>query len=209
MFKNQASWLDDFSLFAAIKNAFGGAAWREWPEALRDRNPEALESAGKELQAEIEKEKFLQYLFYKQWGDLKRYCHEKGVRIIGDIPIYVVYDSADVWTHAEFFKLTPDKQLFAVAGVPPDYFSKTGQRWGNPVYRWDVLQEKGYSWWIHRISHNLALYDIIRIDHFRGFMAYWEVPGEKDAVNGKWVVAPGHGFLPVSFRTDFRFADYR
>lgn len=191
-----ASWLDDFSLFAALKSHFQEKAWNEWPQDLRDRKSEALLSAKKALDDKINMERFLQFIFFKQWMVLKNYCYQKGIQVIGDIPIYVQSDSVDLWTHPELFKLDDHKRPYAVAGVPPDYFSKTGQLWGNPVYRWDVLKQRGYDWWIKRVAHNLKLFDFVRMDHFRGFIAYWEVPAEeKTAINGTWVEAPARDFF--------------
>jgi len=192
----QTSWLDDFALFVALKKEFKGRPWSQWPDNLRDREPEALFSARERLSDRIQEQKFLQYLFFKQWSSLKKYCTERGIKIIGDVPIYVVHDSADVWMHPNLFNLDHEKRPLTVAGVPPDYFSRTGQLWGNPVYRWEVLKSTGYEWWTKRIAHNLNLFDVVRVDHFRGFMAYWEVPAtEKNAVNGKWVEAPGMDFF--------------
>jgi len=152
--------------------------------------------AKKEFHEKAEMERFLQYMFFKQWSSLKNYCNGKGIQIIGDIPIYVEHDSADVWTHPEIFKLDEAKRPFAIAGVPPDYFSETGQLWGNPVYRWDVLREKGYYWWVQRMERNLKLCDVLRIDHFRGLVAYWEVSAtENTAINGRWIEAPAMDFL--------------
>lgn len=191
-----ASWLDDFALFAALKEEFQGKPWNEWPTTLRDREPEALHRAAERLRERIQEQKFLQHLFFKQWSSLKKYCTSRGIKIIGDVPIYVVYDSADVWMHPNFFNLDHEKRPVTVAGVPPDYFSETGQLWGNPVYRWEVLQSTDYEWWVRRIRHNLTLFDVVRVDHFRGFMAYWEVPAtETIAVNGQWVEAPGMDFF--------------
>jgi 4-alpha-glucanotransferase len=190
------SWLDDFALFVALKEEFRGRPWNEWPDKLRDREPEALFRAGERLSEKIQEQKFFQYLFFKQWSSLKKYCTERGIKIIGDVPIYVVHDSADVWMHPNLFNLDHEKRPLTVAGVPPDYFSKTGQLWGNPVYRWEVLKSTGYEWWTKRIAHNLNMFDVVRVDHFRGFMAYWEVPAtEKIAVDGKWVEAPGMDFF--------------
>ena len=192
----QAFWLDDFALFVALKEEFKGRPWNEWPDNLRDREPEALFRAGERLREKIQEQKFLQYLFFRQWSSLKKYCTERGIKIIGDVPIYVVHDSADVWMHPNLFNLDHEKRPLTVAGVPPDYFSKTGQLWGNPVYRWEALKSTGYEWWTKRIAHNLNMFDVVRVDHFRGFMAYWEVPAkEKTAVNGKWVEAPGMDFF--------------
>jgi 4-alpha-glucanotransferase len=191
-----SSWLEDFAIFMAIKAHFKGRVWSRWPVELRDRQPEAIQSLKKDLHDEIEIHKFLQYVFIKQWLLLKSYCYGKGIRIIGDMPIYVDYDSVDCWTHPDIFKLDKNKRPCAVSGVPPDYFSKTGQLWGNPLYRWDVLKKKGYDWWIRRIENDIKLYDIVRIDHFRGFVGYWEVPAkEKTAVKGKWVKAPALDFF--------------
>jgi 4-alpha-glucanotransferase len=192
----QSGWLDDFALFMALKLKFSGQVWSDWPPGLRDRQSEALQAAQKELSSRIDREKFSQYIFSRQWISLKNYCLERGVQIIGDIPIYVDYDSADVWVHPELFKLDERKKPYVVAGVPPDYFSKTGQRWGNPIYRWDTLKEKGYPWWTQRIAHNLTLFDFVRIDHFRGLVAYWEIPAtQKTAVIGKWIEAPALDFF--------------
>ncbi len=192
----ESPWLDDFSLFAALKLHCEGKAWSEWPRDLRDRYPAALRSAEQELIDTINREKFLQYIFFKQWSALKEYCCQKNIQVIGDIPIYVQHDSADVWSHPEFFKLDENKRPFVVAGVPPDYFSKTGQRWGNPVYNWDVLKQTGYGWWIERIAYNLKKFDFIRIDHFRGFKGFWEIPAEeKTAIKGRWEEAPAMDFF--------------
>jgi 4-alpha-glucanotransferase len=191
-----AFWVEDYALFMALKSHYGGKAWSEWPPEIRDRQPYALETARAHLVEAVEREKFLQFLFFRQWFSLKAYCRQQGIRILGDIPIYVVYDSADLWVHPELFNLDARKRPLTVAGVPPDYFSETGQLWGNPVYRWDVLKETGYGWWIQRFGHNLNLFDILRVDHFRGFVAYWEVPaGEKNAVRGNWVQAPARDFF--------------
>ncbi|MGD2125940.1 MAG: 4-alpha-glucanotransferase, partial [Desulfobacteraceae bacterium] len=191
-----AFWLDDFALFMSIKSLHRGRVWSAWPQALRDREPDALSKIQREYRDMLEKERFLQYLFFEQWSALKAYCNEKGIQVIGDMPIYVVYDSADLWIHAELFNLDDEKRPVTVAGVPPDYFSETGQLWGNPVYRWDILRETGYDWWNQRLAHNLKLFDLIRVDHFRGFMAYWEVPAtDRIATNGRWVEAPAMDFF--------------
>jgi 4-alpha-glucanotransferase len=194
--RENAEWLDDFVLFKAFKFYFKGGPWRTWIAKIRDRDTKALKWAEKKLPERIEKEKFLQYLFAEQWRMLKAYCNQKGIHIIGDIPIYMPYESSDIWAHPELFKLDHNKKPYAVAGVPPDYFSASGQLWGHPVYRWEVLKKTGYDWWIKRIKRNLALFDFVRIDHFRGFVAYWEVPAaEKTAINGKWVEAPAVDFF--------------
>lgn len=184
-------WLDDFALFMALQSRYDNRVWHEWPPELRDRRPEALAGARETLKDAIFREKFFQYLFHQQWLALKKYCNGRGVKIFGDIPIYVDYNSADVWTHPELFKLDDRKLPTSVSGVPPDYFSKTGQLWGHPIYRWDALKATDYQWWIDRIAHNLELCDLVRIDHFRGFVGYWEVPaGESTAINGKWTEGP-------------------
>ncbi len=189
-------WLDDFALFMALKSHYEGKPWSAWPREIRDRDKETLRSAKGELQEEEEKQKFLQYLFFKQWFALKGYCNQRGIKIIGDMPIYVVHDSAEVWVHPGLFHLDHEKMPSVVAGVPPDYFSETGQLWGNPVYRWDVLAQTGYDWWIRRVEHNLRLFDFVRVDHFRGFIAFWEIPAmEKTAIRGRWVTAPGRDFF--------------
>lgn len=189
-------WLDDFCLFLALKDKFGGRVWREWPPELRDRDEEAIRGMRDTLREEIDGGKFFQYLFFSQWQSLKKYANERGVDVIGDIPIYVNYDSVEVWKNPEIFKLDGEKRPLFLSGVPPDYFSSTGQLWGDPVYRWDVLKEARYSWWISRIRHNFSLFNLVRIDHFRGFVAYWEVPaGEETAVNGQWIECPVDDFL--------------
>ncbi|MFC1836955.1 4-alpha-glucanotransferase [Thermodesulfobacteriota bacterium] len=189
---SNSAWLDDFALFRALESRFPGTVWADWPKELRDRHPDALNSVKQELSRQISIVKFRQYIFFKQWSGLKAYCNERGVRLFGDIPIYVDYNSADVWTSPELFKLDEEKRPYVVSGVPPDYFSETGQLWGHPIYRWDALKETGYDWWIRRIEQNLKLCDLARIDHFRGFAGYWEIPAhEKTAINGKWVDGPG------------------
>jgi 4-alpha-glucanotransferase len=189
-------WLDDYSLFISLKRHFKGADWGNWPEELRDRKKSALIKYSSELSDNILKEKFLQYLFFSQWYSLKNYCESKNITIFGDIPIYVNYDSADVWANHKIFSLDKDKKPLFIAGVPPDYFSETGQLWGHPVYKWDIIRKTGYSWWIKRIEHNLKLYHMFRLDHFRGFVGYWQVhSSEKTAINGQWVVAPAGDFF--------------
>jgi len=192
----QADWLEDYSLFVALKANFEGAPWSDWPASLRDRDKTALAQWKKRCREEMKKEQFFQYLFFKQWTALKHYGNQKNLRFIGDVPIYVSGDSVDVWANPQLFKLDREKRPSVVAGVPPDYFSKTGQLWGNPVYRWEVLKETRYAWWLKRLRHNLACFDGIRLDHFRGFVAYWEVPaGEKTAQNGQWVKAASDDFF--------------
>ncbi|MFH1116511.1 MAG: 4-alpha-glucanotransferase [Pseudomonadota bacterium] len=189
-------WLDDFALFAALEARFVGQVWNRWPEELRDRHPEAVRRAEQDLSEIIERAKFFQYIFYKQWKAFREYGNGKGVRIFGDVPIYVDFNSADVWAHPNMFKLDECKSPLVVSGVPPDYFSRTGQLWGHPIYRWEVLEESGYDWWMERIGHNVKLCDLVRIDHFRGFVGFWEVPaGEKTAMNGTWTDGPGARFF--------------
>lgn len=186
-----ASWLDDFALFMALKEVHQ-TVWNVWEKDLVRRKPAALHRAAKKYSDLVQSQKFAQYLFFRQWKALKQYANDLGIRIIGDIPIFVAYDSADVWAHPEFFQLDDDRAPTVVAGVPPDYFSKTGQLWGNPLYRWDIMAHDGFQWWMERLCANLEMLDIIRLDHFRGFEAYWEVPAsEKTAINGRWVKAPG------------------
>lgn len=186
-----SGWLEDYALFVSLKAHFNGLIWNQWPSEIRDRDAQALKSLRGELQAKIDLEKFIQYLFIQQWLKLKRYCSQKGIDILGDMPIYVQYDSVDVWVNPEIFKLDNEKRPYVVAGVPPDYFSATGQLWGNPLYRWEVLKERRYDWWMERIKHILSSVDFLRIDHFRGFVGYWEVPSaENNAFNGRWVEAP-------------------
>jgi len=191
-----AHWLDDSTLFAALKEQSGGMAWNEWSPDLRDRAEGPLQEWKDRLADRILAEKFLQYLFYRQWSSLKKYCNGKNIQIMGDVPIYVSYDSADVWANPHLFRLDNERNPLFVAGVPPDYFSATGQRWGNPLYDWERLAETGYAWWVRRLECNMKLFDLIRLDHFRGFVAYWEIPSsEQTAMNGKWVEAPAVDFF--------------
>jgi len=190
--RHAAYWLDDYALFCALKDAHDGAVWNKWEPALVRREPAALETARKELGAEIEAQKFYQFVFYRQWFALKADCNRRGVKLIGDIPIFVAHDSADVWTNQDQFKLDEEGNPAVVAGVPPDYFSATGQHWGNPLYNWDRLIADGFQWWIQRIHAALETFDLARMDHFRGFAAAWEIPGEDTtAERGRWVEAPG------------------
>jgi 4-alpha-glucanotransferase len=194
-------WLDGFALFAALRAQYRGTLWYDWPASLRDRQDTALQQADSELHEDVERIKFEQYLFFRQWDRLKRYCNGRGIHFFGDIPIYMNIDAEDVWVHPRIFKLDENKKPAALSGVPPDYFSATGQLWGNPVYCWDTLREQGYAWWMQRVEHNLHLFDLVRIDHFRGLVAYWEVPaGETTAINGRWVEAPAHEFFSALFR---------
>ena len=189
-------WLEDYCLFISIKEYFNNLDWSKWPENLRDRREEDLKEWKERLRENILMEKFLQFIFFKQWNALKNYCESKDVRIIGDLPIYVNYDSTDVWANPEIFKLNDEEKPVFVAGVPPDYFSSTGQLWGHPVYDWTVLKKTGYLWWIKRIGHNLKLFHMFRLDHFRGFVSYWEIEaGDKCATNGRWVEAPAKDFF--------------
>lgn len=190
------NWLDHFAMFVVFKNKFNGVVWSDWPVEIKNQDPVSLQNLKKEHKDELDREKFCQFIFFKQWHMLKKYCNDLCIHIIGDIPIYVNYDSADAWENSHLFKLDDDKRPVAVAGVPPDYFSSTGQLWGNPLYRWDIMQKNGYKWWIERIAHNLDLYDIVRIDHFRGLVAFWEVKyGEYTAINGRWVDVPVNDFM--------------
>ncbi len=194
--KEQAVWLDDFAEYMAFKQSFGGEAWSMWPAEVRDRDKKALKKLRQEHSEAIEKEKFLQFLFFRQWNQLKAYCEERDVYFFGDIPFYVGYDSADVWAHAELFKLRDNKAPKAIAGVPPDYFSEDGQLWGMPVFDWKVLKQQKYAWWIQRLGQNLAMFDLVRLDHFRAFSAYWEVPaGHETAAGGQWKKGPGKKFF--------------
>jgi 4-alpha-glucanotransferase len=187
-----ASWLDDYALFRALKNQQEGKVWSEWDEDLALRDAGALEGARQELVDEIEAQEFYQFLFFRQWAALKKYCNQKGVMIVGDIPIFVSYDSADVWTHPDLFKLDEHGKPLVVAGVPPDYFSRTGQLWGNPIYDWDEMQRDDFAWWTERVRASFELIDILRIDHFRGFAATWEIPaGNETAEHGRWAAVPG------------------
>ena len=194
--QREAYWLDDYALFMACKEANDGKQWTAWDVELRTRNPETLTEWQNRLEEPILKQKFWQWLFYSQWQDLHDYAASKGVSIIGDIPIFVSMDSADTWANPELFFLDEQGEPTVVAGVPPDYFSETGQRWGNPLYRWDVLEKTGYAWWEKRIRAVLNQVDIVRIDHFRGFEAYWEIPAsEETAVKGTWVKGGGQPFF--------------
>ncbi len=189
---DNAEWLADYALFMAVKEEQGGGSWHEWQPELRDRQPAALAQARRRLAATIDYHQFLQFLFFRQWQALKEYANQRGVLIIGDAPIFVADDSADVWANRDLFFVDESGMPTVVAGVPPDYFSATGQRWGNPLYRWQAMAATGYRWWIARMRQAFALYDILRLDHFRGFEAYWEVPASAPtAVDGRWVKGPG------------------
>jgi 4-alpha-glucanotransferase len=198
-FRNgQASWLDDFALFISLKEAHGGGSWLDWPENLVLRDPSTLRQARQDLAAAMELHRFRQFLFDRQWRALKVYAHRQGIRLIGDVPIFVAGDSADVWTNPELFLLDERRRPTRVAGVPPDYFAKTGQLWGNPLYDWPEHQRTGYAWWTARLRAALKQVDLIRLDHFRGFEAYWEVPaGDPTAEKGRWVNGPGADLFRV------------
>ena len=188
----RSSWLPDWALFAAAKKRFGGAPWWRWDADLAARRPEALERARRELARDVELQTYAQFLFSRQWERVKRAANDRGIAVMGDAPIYLSQDSADVWANRDLFELDDRGQPLAVSGVPPDYFSPTGQLWGSPLYRWDRMEQDGFAWWIARLRANLRLCDLLRIDHFRAFAAYWSVPaGETTALNGTWVPAPG------------------
>ncbi|QMS89900.1 4-alpha-glucanotransferase [Nostoc edaphicum CCNP1411] len=194
---SKAYWLDNYALFMALKDAHNGASWHIWETEFVKREPEALAQVERRLNGDIFYYKFVQFEFFRQWSDLKSYANMRGIDIIGDIPIYVAHDSADVWAHPDIFCLDEETgEAAQMAGVPPDYFSATGQLWGNPVYNWEELQKQDFKWWVQRFEAMLDYVDIIRIDHFRGFEAYWSVPkGEETAMNGEWVEAPGDAFF--------------
>ncbi len=188
----EKDWLEDYALFMAIKEENRNVSWLEWSDELRLRKPEALKAAGERLAKETGLWKFVQFTFYTQWERLKGYANKNGIKIIGDIPIYVAPDSSDIWANTGLYETDPDCRPKRVAGVPPDYFSATGQLWGNPLYDWDAMKADGYAWWIRRIEKAARLYDIVRIDHFRAFDTYWAIPaGETTAINGKWEQGPG------------------
>ncbi len=191
-----AAWLDDFALFMALKDEHGGASWLTWEAPLVQREPAALDAARARLADGVRQHEFRQFLFFKAWRALKAHANTQGVRLIGDIPIFVSSDSADIWAHPEIFQLDANRQPVAVAGVPPDYFSKTGQLWGNPLYDWDALKANGYDWWVQRFQATLQQVDLVRLDHFRGFEAYWRIPaGMPTAEVGEWTPGPGAEFL--------------
>ncbi|MDX1414463.1 MAG: 4-alpha-glucanotransferase [Candidatus Promineifilaceae bacterium] len=195
----QASWLDDYALFMALKNfhvEHEGGVWNTWPEDIARHQPQAVAWWAEHLETEVKMQKFMQYLFFDQWLALKAYANERGIKVVGDIPIFVAFDSADVWANPDLFYLNEDGSPAVVAGVPPDYFSATGQRWGNPLYRWYEMSQNNYAWWTARLEMSFTQADIVRIDHFRGFDAYWEIPAsEPTAVIGKWIKGPGQAFF--------------
>lgn len=194
--RDHSPWLDDCALFLALRERHPDRMWPKWPASLRDKTAPAVEAFARESGDAIERQKFFQYVFYLQWTALKRYANERGVQVIGDLPYYVGYDSADAWGHSDLFKLDENKERRFLSGVPPDAFSDDGQLWGNPVYEWQRHEKRGFAWWIARLRRNFDLFDVVRIDHFRGFSAYWEVPaGRGTAVDGEWVPCPGDGFF--------------
>ncbi|MFW6178026.1 MAG: 4-alpha-glucanotransferase [Desulfohalobiaceae bacterium] len=194
-------WLQDYALFKALKQRHSHLPWTSWPAELRDREPQALLEARQELAEELENLKRQQFLFFRQWLRLKDYCNQRAIQIIGDMPIYVSQDSADVWAHRELFQLNPDGSPSSLAGVPPDYFSSTGQLWGNPLYDWQQMQSQGFAWWLSRMAQALEIFDLVRIDHFRGLVGYWEVPaGEQTAMNGVWRSAPAYELFNTLLR---------
>lgn len=188
----EGHWLTDYALYAELRRQFKTGAWTDWPEPIRRRAPEAMKQVIADHGRALAQEQVLQFAFAKQWNNLRETAAKSGIRILGDVAIFVNMDSSDVWVHPEIFELNEELKPLHVAGVPPDYFSVTGQRWGNPVYRWDVLKQRGFDWWVERIRRARQLYDIVRLDHFRGFEAYWSIPAEEEtAIHGEWVKAPG------------------
>jgi 4-alpha-glucanotransferase len=193
---DQSAWLNDYALYAALKDAHGGTAWTGWPPALVRRDPDALQRAREEHATAIEWHIYWQYLFHRQWTALQAYCRARDIRLFGDLPIYVAPDSADVWAHQELFHLDDAGEPTVVAGVPPDYFSPEGQRWGNPIYRWDRMAERGFEWWTKRLRRAFDLFDLVRLDHFRGLDEYWAIPaGHDTAIDGSWEAGPGAAFF--------------
>jgi 4-alpha-glucanotransferase len=193
---DHAEWLDDYALFMALKDAHGGRPWNAWAAPLRDRDPDALARAREEHAEALRRHRTWQYWFHRHWGDVRAHANEAGIRVLGDLPIFIAYDSADAWAHRDLFFLGDEGAPTVVSGVPPDYFSATGQRWGNPLYRWGRMRERGFAWWISRFRSTLEFVDVIRVDHFRGFEAYWEIPAdEPTAVKGRWVRGPGQPFF--------------
>ena len=199
--QQQSFWLDDYVLFEVLRSYYPDREWNQWPSQIKERDLDTLQAFEKKMAKEIKKQKIIQFFFFRQWNKFKNYCELKNIRIIGDMPIYVTYHSADVWSHPKLFKLDRSKNPLFKAGVPPDYFSKTGQLWGNPVYRWSVHRKEKFSWWIKRIRHNLELFDLLRIDHFIGLVAYWEIPAKEiTAINGHWVTGGGKSFFQMLTR---------
>jgi 4-alpha-glucanotransferase len=199
-FRATHPWLHDFALFMALKDYHHGKSWCDWPEDVSRRMPDALALVTSELAEQIDEHSYMQWQFFRQWHKIREYANRQGISIVGDIPIFVAYDSADVWVHPDLFHLNEKGRPTVVAGVPPDYFSKTGQLWGNPLYNWELMAYRGYDWWIDRFRSALDLCDVLRVDHFRGFEAYWEVPAaDKIAVNGRWVKGPGEALFHALF----------
>ena len=197
--EEHADWLSDYALFMALKDRYGGRPWNEWDPTHRDRDPVALEAARGELAEAIRRHETWQFWFDRHWRAVRDRAHEHGIRIVGDLPIFIAYDSADAWAHRDLFFFDEAGAPTVVAGVPPDYFSATGQRWGNPLYRWKRMRADGYAWWISRFRSTLHFVDVIRVDHFRGFEAYWEIPAEEPtAVEGRWVRGPGQPFFDAT-----------
>ena len=183
-------WLDDYALYDALSREYG-RPWFRWPEKVRRRDASAMAAEASRLSKSVDLAKFSQFLFEQQWSSLKRFAASRGVRLLGDVPFYVLHDSSDIWSHIDLFKVNPEGAALFVGGVPPDYFSKTGQRWGNPVYNWRKMEQTGYRWWMERVSRDLTLADYLRLDHFRGYVAYWEIPADSPtAENGSWVPLP-------------------
>ncbi len=198
--KDNASWLDDYALFMSLKEANGGGAWNGWDESIRKRKTSAMEKAGAEQTENILRHSFYQFLFFRQWNKLRAYAHQQNITIIGDIPIFIAYDSADAWANPKLFFLDQESVPTVVAGVPPDYFSATGQLWGNPLYKWSVHKKTRYEWWLERFRSVLKLVDIVRLDHFRGFAGYYEIPfGSQTAEHGRWVSGPGKDFFETLY----------
>lgn len=194
--KQQKGWLNDWAMYAVLRRRFDYACWVDWPKDLATRQPQALAKVIAEHGRELAVEQAIQFFFAEQWCDLLAYCHERDVRVMGDVAIFVNYDSADVWTHPEQFDLDADLKPIEVSGVPPDYFSETGQKWGNPLYDWKAMEKDGFQWWVDRSRRAMQLYDLVRLDHFRGFEAYWSVPAEDEtAINGQWIKAPGEALF--------------
>jgi 4-alpha-glucanotransferase len=194
--KKHAAWLEDYALFMALSEANQGRAWCDWDSKLAARNPQSLAAASAQHAVRIAFWKFCQWLFFRQWEKLRKYANDRGISIIGDMPIFVAHNSAEAWVRPELFELNKQGRPTKVAGVPPDYFSETGQFWGNPLYRWKNHEAENFAWWIERVRNAFELVDILRIDHFRGFVDYWEIPAsELTAVNGRWVLAPGEGLF--------------
>ena len=195
-FKEDNAWLSDWAVYAALKERYGGSRWNEWPHDVAFRETGAITAAKRELAPEVHYQKYIQFLFFRQWAAIREAADARGIDIMGDVPIYAAADSADVWANRDLFQLDEKGEPTVVAGVPPDYFSETGQRWGNPLYRWDVLRQRKYRWWVSRFRAAMRFADVVRIDHFRGFAAYWEIPaGEPTAIHGRWMPGPGRGLF--------------